>query len=225
VSHARRDWPEAVQRWEIVRGEFPNEPLSYTLATAALREAGRLDEAGALAASAREHFPDDFLALLEYARAAERRDHAQGLEGWQELRDRFPDRIEGYAGLAAALRKLGRLDEAEAALGESVAKFPESRQLALEFARIAEARRDWAAALDRWSAIRNAFPDEVWGYIGRAAALRELQRTEEAESILAEAVKRFPAEPRLHMDRALLAHHRGDWQETAARFWRAVHQP
>ncbi|HEX6443196.1 MAG TPA: tetratricopeptide repeat protein, partial [Stellaceae bacterium] len=218
VSHARRDWPEAVQRWEIVRGEFPNEPLSYSLAAAALREAGRFDEAEALAESARERFPGDFIALLEYARAAERRDPARGLEGWQELRDRCPERSEGYAGLAAAFRALGRLDEADAVLAESVERFPESRHLALDFARIAEARRDWPRALERWSAVRDAFPDEGWGHVGSAVALRELRQPEAAESVLTEAVERFPAEPRLHIDRALLAHHRGDWHEAEARW-------
>ena len=223
VSHVRRDWPEAVQRWAIIRDAFPNEPLSYTLAAAALREAGRFDEAEALGGSARERFPDDFLALLEYTRATERRDPARGLEGLQELRDRFPDRIEGHAGLAAVFRKLGRIDEADAVLTESVERFPESRHLALEFARTAEARRDWARALERWSAVRDAFPDEVWGHVGSAVALRELRRTEQAESVLTGAVARFPAEPRLHIDRAVLAHHRGDWQEAAAR-WAEVRE-
>src|SRR5438067_4514030 len=56
ISHFRRDWTEAAQRWEIVRGEFPDEPLAYTLAAAALREAGRLDEAERLATTAHERF-------------------------------------------------------------------------------------------------------------------------------------------------------------------------
>ena len=218
ISHARRDWAEAVDRWEIVRGEFPNEPLSYTLAAAALREAGRFAEAEALAATARERFPSDLLAGLEYARAVEHRDPTAARGCWQELRDRFSERIEGYAGLAAVLRRLGRLEEADAVLGEAVEKFPEARQLAFEFARIAEARRDWPRALERWSRVREAFPDEVWGHIGSAIALRELRRTEEAEPILAEAIERFPAEPRLQLDWALLAHHRGDWRETASRW-------
>ena len=29
ISHARRDWQEAVRRWEILRGEFPNESLAW----------------------------------------------------------------------------------------------------------------------------------------------------------------------------------------------------
>jgi tetratricopeptide (TPR) repeat protein len=47
LAHDRRDWIEAILRWESLRRRFPNEDDGYTLGADALRAAGHGDEAAA----------------------------------------------------------------------------------------------------------------------------------------------------------------------------------
>jgi tetratricopeptide (TPR) repeat protein len=45
LAHVRRDWTEAVSRWETVRLRFPEHEAGYSMGREALRQAGRGDEA------------------------------------------------------------------------------------------------------------------------------------------------------------------------------------
>ena len=48
LAHDRRDWNEATSRWEALRQRFPDVEDGFTLGAAALRAAGRDDEASSL---------------------------------------------------------------------------------------------------------------------------------------------------------------------------------
>ena len=53
----RRDWALASERWGELRRTFPDDASGYVRGAAALRNAGRLDEAEALAREAVSRFP------------------------------------------------------------------------------------------------------------------------------------------------------------------------
>jgi tetratricopeptide (TPR) repeat protein len=90
----------------------------------------------------------------------------------------------------------------------------------INFARLADTRKDWAEAERRWQVLREHFPHALHGYVGSAVALRELNRLDEAEKILLEATKRFPQEIIILHDLARVAERRADWV-TAEGYWRA----
>ena len=58
VAMRREDWAVACERWEAVRGAFPDHASGYVRGTEALLNAGRLEEAEGLACEALERFPD-----------------------------------------------------------------------------------------------------------------------------------------------------------------------
>jgi hypothetical protein len=57
---------------------------------------------------------------------------------------------DGYLGLGAAMRAMGRPQEARQALEQGAARFPAEPQLPHDLARLAEERRDWPEAERRW---------------------------------------------------------------------------
>jgi tetratricopeptide (TPR) repeat protein len=57
-AHKRKDWPEAVRRWETLRKRFPMDKTGYIQGAEALRLAGRVADADALAAEAAARFPN-----------------------------------------------------------------------------------------------------------------------------------------------------------------------
>jgi tetratricopeptide (TPR) repeat protein len=86
-------------------------------------------------------------------------DWAPALDGWTDIRQRFPNSPAGYVGYAEALLKAARYEDAEAWLAKAVALFPHEPWAAIHFARAAILRRDWTAALERWRHVMAAFPE------------------------------------------------------------------
>jgi tetratricopeptide (TPR) repeat protein len=77
VAVARRDWPEALRRWQLVYEPNP-ERLDAAIGTVqALRMVGRFDEAEAMASEALTRFPDNADLAVEHAWTAVSR------EDWQ----------------------------------------------------------------------------------------------------------------------------------------------
>src|SRR5438067_200192 len=147
LAHARRDWAEAVRRWQLVRDNFPNEAVAHALGAVGLRELGRYDEAQSLLAAARENFPDDLGIANENAwLATHRRDWAEALRRWGRIRKQFPDHPAGYTGMAMIQRELRWFDEADAMLTDAVERFPTQPGPRIDYARLAEARGGWAEA-------------------------------------------------------------------------------
>jgi capsular polysaccharide biosynthesis protein len=97
-------------------------------------------------------------------------------------------------GLSAALRALGRFDEADAVLARATEKFPDDQWVAIGSAQTALERRDWVEAARRWQTVKQRFPHYARAYTGRAEALIESGQFEEAERVLTEAADRFPTD-------------------------------
>ena len=100
----------------------------------------------------------------------------------------------GYSAAARSLREKHQLDEAEAMLTEGMERYPDQFALLVEHASLAQDRRAWPEALQRWERVRRDFPSDLRAYVGAALALREMQRFDEAEEPLAAAVERFPGQ-------------------------------
>ena len=94
----RGDWSVACERWEVVRGAFPDEASGYARGAEALLEAGRLEETEGLAGEALERFPEHSGGYVQRAEVAMRReDWAGACERWEAVRVAFPDEASGYA--------------------------------------------------------------------------------------------------------------------------------
>ncbi len=152
-------------------------------------------------------------------KAAESGDYEAALWIFDVLRGDYPDQREPVLLAVKLLTDLKRNDEADRLLISAESQFPTDLNVLLPYARAAEAKRDWPEAFTRWSVVRNRFPDSWVGYSGSATALREMERFQEAEEILTQAVARFPDLQLPRHDLARIAERRRDWG-TAERWWR-----
>jgi tetratricopeptide (TPR) repeat protein len=150
LAMRNRDWSQAWQCWNDLRARIPDDAEALAACGDALRELGRLDEAEAMLGAAAERFTDRNIALA-YARiASARQDWGAAALRWRSLIALFPEHFWGYLRGSAALRAIGRSDEADGMLSElearlaatPAAKLTEEsrRELTLE---IAKARSDW----------------------------------------------------------------------------------
>jgi tetratricopeptide (TPR) repeat protein len=189
----RHDWDAAAKRCDVVRSRFPEQPYAYVCAARASRELGRVEDAEAQLSNAVNRFPADAWPLIEWAECSfRRRDFQEALFRSRLISDRFPADRAGLVGIARALRDLGRFDEADRCFEESIVKFPRDVWPMIEWAGCPFHRRDFAEAARRCQKLRERFPDERFGYLGGARALRDQGRLTEADTLFSEARQRFP---------------------------------
>lgn len=218
------DLPNAIQRWQQVRKEFPTDSGAFTGEARCLMSAGRLDEADALVREAVRRFPNQKGPASESAvLAVRRRDWPEALLRWQRVAERFPGSMEAFLGITRSLCELQRHDEAEALLKARRMDFGVQPQPSIEYARLAERRRDWPEAAQRWAWVHEMFPQNFVAYVGLARAWLAQQRFDEAQALLEEAMAKFPEDAQVSVQYAEVAHRRRDWPE-AVRRWEIVRQ-
>ncbi len=223
VAHARRDWLEAVRRWEIGRTRAPDIVASYTGEAAALRELGRLAEATALLRDAADRFPAEPLVVVEQGwLAEERRDWSEAMRCWNVVRARLPGEEVAYIAGARVHREQGRTEEADGLLRQAIARFPDGSSPLTEHAWLAQRCRDWSTAAERWAVVRRRFPDHVEAYVLAAVALAELGQEDAIEPLLTEGLARRPDSPEIAFAYSEVAERRHDWAAAARRWGDAV---
>ena len=82
-------------------------------------------------------------------------------------------------------------------------------------------RGDWVEAVERWAALRAAFPEHASGWVRGAEALLQQGRLDEAEAVAGEAVVRFPEHLGGYVQWGEAAMRLGDWVEAVER-WAAL---
>lgn len=198
LAHDRGQWDEAAARWQPYRERFPDHPIGYSAAGVALRHGTRFEESEAVLLEGLRRHPDHAELRGNYAWVAHHRGDWQAAAArWRVYQKKFPDHPVGYSSLGVALRELERFDEADAALREGLALFPDNGELIGNYAWVAYNRHDWPQALKRWEAFRDKFPDNPLGHRQVMLVLGELGRFAEAEALTR------PAAPRHTKDSAL----------------------
>ena len=178
VAMRRGDWALANAFWAELRGAFPNDASGYVRGAEALRSAGRVNEAEALACEAVERFPglpEGYVQRGEVAMC--RRDWTKASERWAELRGAFPDHMLGYVRGAEALLNADRVNEAEGLADEAVKRFPEPPEGYVQRGEVKMRRGDWTLASERWGELRRSFPRHPSGYVRGCGGVGERRPT------------------------------------------------
>jgi tetratricopeptide (TPR) repeat protein len=133
---------------------------------------------------------------------------------YEVLRRRFPNYGKGYREVINPLVALGRVDEADR-LMRNIAENTRDPAVIAEYAGLAATRNDWVEALRRWEKI----PAHDYGIRGIAECFRRLDRPDDAERILRDALKTPRPNALVYwIELAFVAEARRDWPE-AVRRW------
>jgi tetratricopeptide (TPR) repeat protein len=218
AAMARQDTDEALRLWQRLRQHYPERPEGHISPIQVLWQAGRLDEAEAMAEAASKRHPDDPELLAQYAWIATKRQRwDEALDRWATVRKRAPRRPDAYVWAARALWQSGRTDDAEAMAAEALRRFPDNADALAEYAWVAVEGRDWDKALQRWSAVAERFPERADARAGTIQALRMLGRAGDAEAEATKALAAFPDNADVFIEYVWAAAARNDWPEAALR--------
>ena len=185
-------WEEALRRWQLIRDGF-RFAGAYIGCAEALCHLGRYEEADQLLKQGRLSFGMEAGLHYEFARVAERKgDTAEAVQRWTTVLTRFPLDMSVYIAVSEAFERLDQSTEAEATLRTAVDRFPGELRPLLEVAKLLHfKRRNFPAAAEAWSQVRNDFPDNEEAYNTGADALRRAGHNKEAEAVKQECEIRF----------------------------------
>lgn len=196
---------------------------AYYLVAGDLLAAGDGATAASVLAEGLRREPTALALQVLRARVAERLGNWDAaVHYWQAAGAAHPDLSEAFLRSGSIqLRILKQPQAAEATLAEASSRFPGDAKIAEEYAWCAAVRRDSEAAAQRYWHAHQISPDNPTFLAGHAAALRDLKRFDEAETVLASALARFGHDFFFMTIYAWNAHFRGDATE-AERRWRIV---
>ena len=193
IAMRKRDFAEAIKRWDIAREKFPYQPAPYARAAWANAQLGEYEKAEQLAIQGQEkatEWPDCWTINAEIA--MRRRDFTEASRRWNIVRERFPRVPAGYARAAWTYVEMGEYEKAEqlAIQGqEKTSEWPDSWTINAE---IAMRRRDFTEASRRWNIVRERFPRVPAGYARAAWTYVEMGEYEKAEQIVTEGQRQAP---------------------------------
>jgi Flp pilus assembly protein TadD len=173
--------------------------------------------------------PPELRRAARDARA--RQDWAELLALAERLREESPDSPDGYTLGATALRRLRRAADMRALAAAGLARFPGNarlRTLAGDAAppgidpdttrdtlAAAVKRQDWPAAEMLAAELRASNPEDASGYQAGSRALRERKKLRQADTLSHEGMRRFPDQPGMMLERAMLMHKLKRFDEAA----------
>lgn len=157
--------------------------------------------------------PDWTLLRSEAVCARDRDDHSGALALFRQAAAAAPERPWILLDVADQLRRLDRLDEAEAVYLEAVSKDPVLAQGFRGLGLIARQRGDRAAAVERFREAAARAPENIWLWFDLASDLRELGRLDEAADAYKKMLGRDPKAFHAWRGLAQIARLRGDRAE------------
>jgi predicted Zn-dependent protease len=184
VAHRTGDWGEAIRRWDKLISDFPEKWAGYGGKAATLSAMGQTAEAGALLAREAKRRPRDAIAFHDIARWAEKsRNWAAAESAWRTYISIDKHSWWTFRDLSQALTAQGKLREAERVITEGARRFPNNIDIAIDFARSAEASNIWKLAVSRWTKIAKTWPDDPRPREALAEAKRRVSQLEDTTSI------------------------------------------
>jgi tetratricopeptide (TPR) repeat protein len=222
AAQRRGDLVEAARNWEQVRNALPERAMGYVHGAMALRQLRRFDDADQLIEEALQRFPNDAGALIESARISQAKgDVCEAAARWDQVMSRFPDSSAGYVGKASVLRAAKQFEEADELCSRAIQKFPNEHAPLIESAWIAHQAANWPEAGPRWDKVREVAPHLLIAYTSAAVAYWGENRFGEAETVLRQAMERFPDQRTPFVRFAETATRQNNWAEALQR-WMAV---
>ncbi|MEZ5292952.1 MAG: sulfatase-like hydrolase/transferase [Vicinamibacterales bacterium] len=174
-------------------------------------EAGRYDEA---VAKVREALAADPEIIEAYSRLgnilSKAGRHAEAVTAYQQALALDPEHQQSTYNLALAYRALGRIPEAIVGFERSQQLDPRSGRALFQLGDIAMQQGDPAKALEHLTKGLSLDVDRPPYLVKMGEAYLALNRYDEAERVLKEAVSLRPAVPRGQYNLALVAEHRGN---------------
>jgi tetratricopeptide (TPR) repeat protein len=148
-------------------------------------------------------------------------DYAEAARRWEEAVVRHRTLVRKSRDSIKILLELKRFEEAEALMASCKKEFPGDPHYAQGYALVAQRRGDIPEAIDRWRRVRKRFPGSWMSYVEETVCLGLVGRHKEGETLISQAIRKFPESLLVWIQWAKVADDREDWHISAER-WQAL---
>jgi len=167
------------------------------------------------------HQPDSYNLIQKGFLLMTERQWKEASELWLEVRNKFPEREEGYIQGGIAYRELSCIDEALHLFNESIKQHPHSPGNIIQKGLTLMQEKQWGQASELWESVRIKFPERVEGYIQGGIAYRELGHIDEALHLFNESIEQHPGSPGNIIQKGLTLMQEKQWKK-ASDLWGEV---
>lgn len=202
-----QDWDEALRRCKVIASKFPGEAMAHVIPMKILCKKGKLEDANIMGIAVLKMFPLSREALIQSAYIASGLcDWPEAVQRWARVREYADNWPQGYVSGAAALAEVGRIEEADAVMRTGIDLVGPIflKDLVIPYADVAHRRGNWIEAAERWKLVRSRLEQYPVGYWRGSEALRQIGRSEEAISIVENALIMFPKNEDVRREAAAL---------------------
>jgi tetratricopeptide (TPR) repeat protein len=220
---ARKLFDRALATLDRMLAREPENALVWEWKAATLCAQGRLAEADEVVQAALGQFPDHAGLLAERGYLCFAQGQFEPAVEWFDRALGLNDRDEvAWQWKVAALRRLGRLAEAEAVLERVIARFPRNAGLRVERGLLNYDRRQYGAAVEAFdqALLRDRGNEEAWQW--KITVLRLQQRYAETAQLIEETLARFPQNAAILAERGYLHFDQQEYSRAVAALDRAV---
>ncbi len=147
------------------------------------------------------------------------RDHAErARQLWEKFSGLYPEQAVESDLSVQLLFKLRLDDTLQKLLQDGMKKLPHESRFYLSMAALHYEKGDFNLALEYAVKFQKRAPTDERGYRYAAAALSNLNKSDESEHMLAKAFQIVPKDPALLIEYAKIAERRSDWPEALTRW-------
>jgi tetratricopeptide (TPR) repeat protein len=210
--------PAAAKEGAKLRAILPGIMEAFIEGGEILLDLSEFDDAESCFKEATQLFPEHWAPRNGFARTSMyRRDWAEALDRWRDFQAKFPNRVEGFRGLAGTLREAGEFSAADETHQAGMDAFPDDYWLAWGHVLTANYQQKWEETLQRCNYVCAHFPHEPGGYIGAAEAYRHLRQLDEARDALSKAEALSPGNLAIQKQLAAIILEAGDYEGALTR--------
>lgn len=162
VASARKNWPEAVMRWQAVLNKFGDgSPENCFVRLAyALAKTGEIKSADQIVGRGIKARPDSMAIKVACAKVAmENSDWTEAAKRWQKILGEYelglPPKVLALA--IKSLRLAGKFKMAEEFIDQALVEYGQQLPLLIERAELAGDNKKWSDAIKHWQSILDKF--------------------------------------------------------------------
>lgn len=165
------NWPEAAERWTVIKQAYPSDPLAWFGAINAYINADEDDKAKALLQEAKVQFASHPNLYLHHAKlATKHQNFDEATDLLEHARQEFPNVLNTWLQSADCAMKKHDFEKAQEFNQQAKQLAPDAPVVHRQYAELAMAQQNWDEALTRWGMFRKLFPDDPAGYLQASKA-------------------------------------------------------
>lgn len=225
IAMSQQNWSEVVQRCQAVLDTYPEKATAkiYVFMSMACAQIEDYVAAEALLLQGRQEYPNLLDLAGEYAEVVKAEgDRSENLARWRDMLDidRGTAPKKAYLLLSRKYCKNGNYAEAETIILKGRSRYPDSWELASEYAQIAMYQQDWSEAIAGWNHVLDTYPEQAPSsvYVQLNQAYRAIKDYIAAENIIIKGREKYPNVVDLAYEYGYIAWSQRDYLEAIERW-------